>query len=120
MMVDEGILSHPERRHYHRLKIALDVTVQVGEQRVPSTTANISCGGLYLPHLAAELSPSSALEITLALPCQAKPVKVHGQIARQVPARLMDTELMGVAIEFLGLYDDHRLAIDQFIKEKIH
>ena len=84
-------------------------------KKISASTSNISCGGMYLPMPPeSALQEKTGLEITLNLPSVNKPVKVMGEVNR------IDGDSQGVAVEFQGLYDDNILAIERFIRSKLH
>lgn len=111
----------PEKRNHRRLDIELDVDLAVGQKNVKASTTNISCGGLFLPVKSeSEFSPENPLEITLNLPDAEKPVKVVGEVSRVQHHSALFGYPEGVAVRFKGLYDENILAIDRFIKTRMH
>jgi hypothetical protein len=112
-------LEKPEKRYYQRLQVDLPVDVVIEGKKISANTSNISCGGMYLPLPSEHLNNQKNLEIIVNLPADEKPVKILGQINRIDNASSIN-EPKGVAIEFQGLYDDNILAIERFIKSKLH
>ena len=112
-------LTRTEKRNYQRIDAELDVKVTIDGKVVDTTSANISCGGVFLPLKTehnAQVKSDSALEVFVHLPDSERPVKVVGVLCRKQEAQ--DNE--GIAIRFSGLYDDNILAIDRFIKNRFH
>lgn len=110
-------LAFPEKRHHQRLSINLGVGILINGKKLNVVTENISCGGMYLPVKKTDLeNPSKEIEMVLSLPDNEKPVKLIGEIARIDKS----THREGVAIQFKGLYDENRMAIDRFVKNKMH
>ena len=108
-------LEKPEKRNHQRIDIDLPVDIIIEGKKISASTSNISCGGMYLPMPPeSALQEKTGLEITLNLPSVNKPVKVMGEVNR------IDGDSQGVAVEFQGLYDDNILAIERFIKSKLH
>lgn len=108
-------LEKPEKRNHQRIDIDLPVDIIIEGKKISASTSNISCGGMYLPMpKESTLQEHAALEITLSLPSIDKPVKVMGAVNR------IDGTDQGIAVEFQGLYDDNILAIERFIKSKLH
>lgn len=116
-MRDNWFLSRPERRNNRRLDIELDVNLSINGTELNATTANISCGGMFLPIKQEKLKADTDIQVTLNLPDTANPVKVVGEISR---LSSQADPSKGVAIRFRGLYDDNILAIDRFIKNKLN
>lgn len=106
----ENFFERPERRNYKRLDVNLDVDLTIDGKRVHSTSANISCGGMFLPTNKSPIRETT-VRVILHLPDSEKPVQLMGEVSRVEG---------GLAIKFNGLYDDNFLAIDRFIKNKLH
>ncbi|MDO8519075.1 MAG: PilZ domain-containing protein [Deltaproteobacteria bacterium] len=114
------VLNKPEKRNYRRLDVQLDVDLVIEGKQVNAKATNISCGGLFLPIKKTQIKERADIEITLSLPDQRKPVRVVGEVARLQGGSLLGQKKEGVAIQFRGLYDDNILAIDRFIKNRLH
>lgn len=116
----KDLISQPEKRHYQRLDISLNVQVEIDGQKIQATTQNISCGGMFLPDvnmdLTAELVDSKVLTF-INLPDHAEAIRVPAKIRRV--ERCLESKKIGVAFEFNRLYDDNRLQIDRFVKWKL-
>lgn len=111
----------PEKRNHRRLDIELDVDLAIGPSRVKASTTNISCGGLFLPVKPLnDFSPENPLEIFLNLPDADKPVKLVGEVSRVQNRSLLFGYPEGIAVRFKGLCDENILAIDRFIKTRVH
>lgn len=116
----ESIFTRPERRHYQRLNHHLDVDLVIDGQKLSGTAANISCGGMFLPTRKIHFKEKTDMKIIVHLPESKKPVKVVGEVRRVEKGSLIKKRRRGLAIKFNGLYDDNLLAIDRFIKNKLH
>ena len=81
---------------------------------------NISCGGLFLPIKKNRIKERADIEVTLALADDGKPIRMVGEVARYQDGSFIKRRPEGVAIQFRGLYDDNILAIDRFIKNRLH
>lgn len=114
------MLSKPEKRNYRRLDVELEVGLTIEGERVNTMATNISCGGLFLPIKKNRIKERTDIEVMLALPDQLKPVRLVGEVARLQEGSLFKRRPEGVAIQFRGLYDDNMLAIDRFIKNRLH
>lgn len=112
--------SRPEKRNYQRIDATLDVDLVIEGQKMSATTSNISCGGLFLPTKKHILKEQTNVEVILNIPDNQTPVKVLGEVSRFQDRSLLKKRSSGVAIKFRGLYDDNMLAIDRFIKNKLH
>lgn len=119
-MKDNWHLNHPERRNYQRLNAKINVHLIMEGKQMEATTANISCGGMFLPIQEGSLHEHNDVEVILNIPDEHKPVKVIGEVSRLQVSPIMKGRRRGVAIEFRGLYDDNRLVIDRFVKDKLH
>lgn len=115
----ENFFERPERRNYRRLDVNLDVDLTIDGKKVKSTSANISCGGMFLPTNKSPIKEKS-IQVVLHLPDIQKPVKFKGEVARVEERSFFKKRKRGLAIKFNGLYDDNFLAIDRFIKNKLH
>lgn len=121
VLKESFFLSQPERRNYRRLEVKLDVDLVIEGQKVNTMTENVSCGGLFFPSKNFSFfKQNSNVEVTLNLPDTKNPVKIIGEISRcqLLPEKLPQKN--GVAIKFRGLYDENILALDRFIKNKLH
>lgn len=119
-MEDNSFLKHPERRTHHRLDVGLDIQLTIDGQALNVTTGNISCGGLFLPIKRTTIKEKTNLEMFLHIPGNQKPVKLWGEVARVQGGVNGHSSENGVAVKFNGLYDDNILAIEKFIKSKVH
>lgn len=115
----ENYFERPERRNYRRLNVNLDVDLVIDGKKVRSTASNISCGGMFLPTQKHPVNEKT-VQVVLHLPDTGKPVKLMGEVSRFEEGSLLRRKRKGVAIKFNGLYDDNFLAIDRFIKNKLH
>lgn len=118
--MSHDFLKNPERRNYQRIDADLPVNLMVNGQPVTGTTSNVSCGGIFLPMKKNNLSEKGEVEVILHLPDSEKPVKVIGEITRVQSEKLDQEQGAGVAVRFKGLFDDNILAIDRFIKNRLH
>lgn len=114
------ILNRPEKRNYQRLDVEIDVDLVIEGKHLSATSSNVSCGGMFIPTKDNYLKERTDIEITLHLPEEKKQVRIIGAVARMQDSSFLGSQKKGVAIEFRGLYDDNILAIDRFIKNKIH
>lgn len=114
--MSQNFLKQPERRYHHRVDACVDVRLlNVEGQEITATAANISSGGMYLPVLHEAIKKDSELEMLIHLPDQERPLKMQGEVRR-----VDEREKEGLAVRFKGLYNDNILAIDRFIKNKVH
>lgn len=121
VLKESFFLSQPERRNYRRLDVNLDVDLVIEGQRVNAITENVSCGGLFFPSKnATPFKQNSNVEVTLSLPDTKNPVKIIGEVSRCPILPPLPAQKNGVAIRFRGLYDENILALDRFIKNKMH
>ena len=111
------LLNAPEKRHYQRLDIFLDVSLEFDGQKLEATTSNISCGGMFLPDIASLLTIESDIVVYVRLPDQTQKIKLPARV-RRIDTKL-ESKKIGVALEFNRLYDDSRLQIDRFVKWKL-
>ncbi|MFO1518139.1 MAG: PilZ domain-containing protein [bacterium] len=109
-------MNQSEKRLFKRLEIGLEVEFEVDGNPIKATTANISCGGLFLVINPDQVKKDQDIAIHIHLPNRNRPVRVMGQILR----REKEESREGVAVKFEGLYNDNILAIDQFIKTRLH
>ncbi len=105
-------MNHSEKRLFKRLEIGVEVELVINGSPIKATTANISCGGLFLMMDPERVKKDQDLSFVIHLPTQKRPVEVAGQVLRQ--------EQEGVAVKFNGLYNDNILAIEKFIKSNLH
>ncbi len=117
MSSDNQFPKNPEKRHYQRLELELPVEIEVDGEKVSATTENVSCGGMYLPNLNLNLADKQEFTAFINLPDRAEAVRLKAKILRVVQG--LSDGPRGVAVEFDGLYDDNRLAIDRYIKWKL-
>ena len=104
-----------EKRLFKRLDVGLDVELTVDGAALHATTANISCGGLFLMLDSKEIKEAQDLSLVIHLPNRQKPVQVVAEVLRRE-----NDNREGVAVKFQGLYNDNILAIEQFIKSNLH
>lgn len=104
-----------EKRLFKRIDVGLEVELMVDGSALHATTANISCGGLFLMLDAKELKEVQDLSLVIHLPNRQKPVQVVAEVLRKE-----NDSREGVAVKFQGLYNDNILAIEQFIKSNLH
>lgn len=114
------LIDRPEKRNYRRVDASVDVELVIEGKKMSATTSNVSCGGLFLPVKNGLLKERTDIEVILSLPETKKPVRVVGEVSRFQSGSLLGRKPAGVAIRFRGLYDDNILAIDRFIKNKLH
>ena len=105
--------NQTEKRLFQRLEIGLEVELLVDGSPIKATTANISCGGLFLTLDPNQLKKDKEFSVLIHLPNRNKPVQMVGQILRRE-----SDHRKGVAVKFQGLYNDNVLALEQFIKSK--
>jgi len=108
-------MDQSEKRLFKRLEVGLEVELWADGMPVKATTANISCGGLFLRINPDEIKQDDHLSLLIHLPNRSQPVKLSAQVLRKERE-----EREGVAVKFEGLYNDNILAIEQFIKSKLH
>ncbi len=118
--MSHDFLKNPERRNYQRIDADLPVNLMIDGQPIDATTSNVSCGGIFLPIKKNNFSEKSEVEVILHLPDTDKPVKVIGEVSRVEREGGNQESGGGVAVKFKGLFDDNILAIDRFIKNKLH
>ncbi len=123
--MSENFLKNPERRYHKRLDVDLQVSLNIDGQTINASASNISCGGVFLPTRQTglaekKLAEKVAVEMLLSLPDSDRPVKVVGEVARVGYSGDSETDEVGVALRFNGLPDDNILAIDKFIKTRLH
>ena len=106
-------LQKPEKRNYARVDAKLDVRLELSGKSIQTKTANISCGGMFLPDLP-EPDQKTDIVAFINLPERIDPVRVPSQVCRVVPSS--ETGPGGIAFEFNKLIDDNRLEIDRFVK----
>lgn len=111
-MGENSFLKHPERRNYQRIDVDLEVHLNIDGRSMKASASNLSCGGLFLPMEKPSLHKNSNLEMTLHLPDQKRPIKILGTTVHRAGK--------GVAVQFQGLYDENIMAIDHFVKHKLH
>lgn len=116
----DNIFTRPERRNYRRVDVDVEVDLFLDGQNVKTTATNISCGGMYLPIKKKEVQEQEKIQAMVHLPDIGKPVVVAGEVARVEKGSFLSRHRGGLAIRFSGLYDDNILAIDRFIKDKLH
>lgn len=111
----EGIVNYIEKRIFRRVDAELPVDLQVGEEKVMTTSSNISCGGMFLQIDPAQLSMLEKLDVVIHLPNRKNPVKLSAEILRNER-----DDRRGVAVQFQGLYNDNILEIEKFVKAKLN
>lgn len=118
-MVDDlkTLLNRPEKRHYQRVEIQLDIAIEFDGRKIDVTTGNVSCGGMFLPEMDLELNLSDNVTAFINLPNHTETIRLPAQVRRIEPC--LESKKIGVAFEFNRLYDDNRLHIDRFIKWKL-
>ncbi len=118
-MSDElkNLLNKPEKRHYQRLDVELDVAIEFDGQKVAVTTGNISCGGMFLPEMDLNLEMESEVMAFVNLPDHTETIRVPCKVRRIETCT--ESKKIGVAFEFNRLYDDNRLQIDRYVKWKL-
>ncbi|MBI2340723.1 MAG: PilZ domain-containing protein [Deltaproteobacteria bacterium] len=118
--MSQDIFTRPERRNYRRVHVDVEVDLLLNGQNVKTTAVNLSCGGMYLPVKKKEVREQEKVQAAVYLPDMSKPVVVAGEVARVEKGSFLSPRKGGLAIRFSGLYDDNILAIDRFIKDKLH
>ncbi len=113
-------LPRPEKRNYRRIDCDLPVDLTIEGKKINVNASNISCGGLFVSLKQEIVKERADIEIIVSLPNENKPVKVVGEVARYQSPSFLNQSAEGVAIRFRGLYDDNILAIDRFIKDRLH
>ena len=111
----EGIVNYIEKRIFRRVDAELPVDLQVGEEKLKTTSSNISCGGMFLQIDPAKLNDLQKLDIVIHLPNRKSPVKLSAEILRSE-----SDDRRGVAVQFQGLYNDNILEIEKFVKAKLN
>ena len=107
------MINQTEKRLFKRIDTSLEVEV-MGFGPLKGIASNISCGGLFLetdPHQVYQEN----LSLLIYLPHRKNPVQLVAQVLRRE-----NEKRRGVAFQFSGLYDDNILAIEQFVKSKVH
>lgn len=120
MMSSDNVPKFPkvaEKRFHQRLECELPVELTAEGLKLSATTANISCGGMFLPEFRQPVSEKSQLTIVLTLPEQAHAIKLSGEIARIENDDSARRE--GMAVRFNELYNDNILLIERFIKARL-
>ncbi|HCU25695.1 MAG TPA: hypothetical protein DF383_11825 [Deltaproteobacteria bacterium] len=100
---------------FRRVPAELPVELEVGGATLQTTTANISCGGMFLQMDPAQLERQEKLDVLIHLPNRRVPVKLSAEILRNE-----SQQRPGVALQFQGLYNDNILAIEKFVKGKLN
>src|SRR3989338_646685 len=118
-MADDYSLDRPEKRTHRRIDVDIDVNLIVDGKKIDTTATNLSCGGIFVPVDYEVIPKQLEVELTINLPDHAKPVKVFGVISRAGKEN-PSSQKEGVAIRFNRLYDENILAIDRFIKSRMH
>lgn len=109
------LMDQSEKRLFKRLEVGLEVELMVDGEPVKATTANISCGGLFLMLDPQAVTGAEGLSLVIYLPNRQKPIEVVAEVLRRE-----SSDRQGVACKFQGLYNDNILAIEQFIKSNVH
>jgi len=112
------LMEESEKRLFKRVEVGLDVELLIDGHPVQATTANISCGGLFLkidPEEILEASRREDVCLMIHLPNRHRPVEMVAEILRRE-----NDHRQGLALRFQGLYTDNILAIEQFIKSSLH
>lgn len=109
------LMDQSEKRLFKRLEVGLEVELMIDGAPVKATTANISCGGLFLMMDPKALDAAEGLALVIHLPNRQKPVEIVAEVLRRE-----NSDRLGVACKFQGLYNDNILAIEQFIKSNLH
>ena len=106
-----------EKRFHRRIECELPVELTMEGLNVSATTANISCGGMFLPVRPSDVPEKTHLTVMLTLPEQTRAIKLSGEIARiETPG---EDHPAGVAVRFNELYNDNILLIERFIKGRL-
>jgi CheY-like chemotaxis protein len=77
-----------ERRKVQRVKARCKVSIELGQKRLTGETADLSLGGM-LVHVGQVVPVGSVVDVMLALPQTAAPVRACARVARIVDAGLM-------------------------------
>lgn len=109
------LMDQSEKRLFKRLEVGLEVELLIDGSPVKATTANISCGGLFLMLDPQRVDSADGLSLVIHLPNRQKPIEVVAEVLRRE-----NSDRLGVACKFQGLYNDNILAIEQFIKSNLH
>lgn len=109
------LMDQSEKRLFKRLEVGLEVELMIDGAPVKATTANISCGGLFLMLDPQKLQSADGLSLVIHLPNRQKPIEVVAEVLRRE-----NFDRQGIACKFQGLYNDNILAIEQFIKSNLH
>ncbi len=109
------LMNQSEKRLFKRLEVDLEVEILIDGSPVKVTTANISCGGLFLKLDPDHLKDQDDFSVIIYLPNRKNPVEVAARVLRKE-----SDSRAGVALEFDSLYTDNILAIEQFIKSNLH
>ena len=119
MSVDDGAKFPKvvEKRFHKRLDCELPVELFFDGKAVLATTANVSCGGMFMPLKKGDAKENAPITVVLTLPEQQKSVRIAGEIARVENQESQVLE--GVAVRFNGLYNDNILMLERFIKAKL-
>ena len=105
--------SGPERRIHQRIDAALEVEIVADGKKIPATTENISCGGMYLATHKPFID-DCAIKLAFKLPDEQKKIQMKGEVIRTSNEK-------GLAIRFnQNLDNENLLAISRFIKNKLH
>lgn len=113
----KNLLNKPEKRHYQRLDITLDVSIEFDGQKIAVNTGNISCGGMFLPEVDLNLKMESNVMAFINLPDHTESIRLPATVRRV--ETYTESKKIGIALEFNRLYDDNRLQIDRFVKWKL-
>lgn len=114
---DNKLPKNPEKRHYQRIDLELPVDLEVNGEKVSATTENISCGGMFLPNISAEIKEKQEVITFIRLPDRSQSIRLPAKISR-VEKKLKEAQ-KNIAVQFHGLYDDNLMAIDHYIKWKL-
>src|SRR5262249_19622937 len=109
------LMNQSEKRLFKRLDVGLEVELMLDGAPLKATTANISCGGLFLMVNPDQIQKDQHLSLAIHLPNRERPVQLSANLLRRER-----TKRQGVALQFEGLYNDNILAIEQFIKSNRH
>jgi c-di-GMP-binding flagellar brake protein YcgR len=109
------LMNQSEKRLFKRLDVGLEVELMLDGEPLKATTANISCGGLFLMLDPDQIQKDQHVSVVIHLPNRERPVELSANILRREK-----TKRQGVALQFEGLYNDNILAIEQFIKSNKH
>lgn len=109
--------SGPERRIHQRIDAALEVEIVADGKKIPATTENISCGGMYIATHKPFID-ESAIKLAFKLPNEQKKIQMNAEVVRTSNNEKTPS---GVAIRFnQHLDNENLLAISRFIKNKLH